>query len=64
MDISTILAKVGPAGVVIVPAVVIAGASILDALVPLPAEGSALWYVKKVVAWLAVNIGNAKNKAS
>lgn len=64
MDVNTILGNIGPAGAVIVPALVIAGASILDALVPLPAEGSALWYLKKVVAWLAVNIGHAKNKAS
>ena len=64
MDVNTILANIGPAGAVIVPALVIAGASILDALVPMPVEGSALWYVKKVVAWLAVNIGHAKNKAS
>ncbi|GEM_PF-5599980 len=64
MDVSTILEKLGPSGAVIVPAVVIAGASILDALVPMPKQGTVLWYVKKVVAWLAVNIGNAKNKVS
>ena len=61
MDFSVILAKFGPAGAVIVPAVVIAAASIVDALVPAPAANSPLWYVKKVVSWLAVNIGNAKN---
>ncbi len=64
MDVNTILGNIGPAGTVIIPALVIAGASILDALVPMPTEGSGLWYVKKVVAWLAVNIGHAKNKAS
>jgi hypothetical protein len=61
MDFGSELAKLGPVGVVVVPAVVIAGASIFDALVPTPAEDSVLWYVKKVVSWLAFNIGNAKN---
>jgi hypothetical protein len=56
-----LLGKFGPVGVVVVPAIVIAAASIVDALVPSPAENSPLWYVKKVVGWLAVNVGNAKN---
>jgi len=51
----------GPVAAVVVPAVVIAGASIVDALVPTPTKGSVLWYVKVVVGWLAVNVGNAKN---
>ncbi len=57
----TILERLGPVAAVVAPALVIAGASIVDALVPTPAEGSALWYVKRVVGWLAVNVGNAKN---
>ncbi len=61
MDIGSLIAKFGPTGAVIVPAVVIAAASIVDALVPTPAENTPLWYVKKLVSWLAVNIGNAKN---
>lgn len=56
-----LLGKFGPVGVVVVPAIVIATASIVDALVPSPTANSALWYVKKVVGWLAVNVGNAKN---
>ena len=56
-----LLGKFGPVAVVVVPAIVIATASIVDALVPSPDENSALWYVKKVVGWLAVNVGNAKN---
>ncbi len=56
-----VLGSLGPVAAVVIPAVVIAGASIVDALVPTPAEGSVLWYVKKVVSWLAINIGNAKN---
>ena len=61
MDFSGVLATFGPVGAVVVPAVVIASASIVDALVPTPAEGSVPWYLKKVVGWLAFNIGHAKN---
>ena len=61
MDVATILGNLGPVVAVVIPAVVIAGASIIDALVPTPAENTTLWYVKKVVGWLAVNVGNARN---
>jgi len=60
MDFAKVIDALGPTAAVI-PAVVIAGASIFDALVPLPKEGTMLFYVKKVVAFLAVNFGNAKN---
>lgn len=56
-----ILGGFGPVAVVVVPALVIASASIFDALVPTPLEGTPLWYVKRVIAWLAVNVGHAKN---
>ncbi len=61
MDFGSLLEKLGPVGAAVVPALMIAAASIIDAVVPTPAENTPLWYVKKVVSWLAINIGNAKN---
>ncbi len=61
MDFAVILEKLGPVGAAAIPAMLIAAASIIDAVVPTPAENSPLWYVKKVVSWMAFNIGNAKN---
>jgi hypothetical protein len=61
MDVGSLIEKLGPVGAAVVPALVIAAASIIDAVVPTPAENTPLWYVKKAISWLAMNIGNAKN---
>ena len=63
MDINLmeLIEKLGPWAIIVIPALISAAASILDAMFPQPAEGSLWYYVRKVVSWLAVNIANAKN---
>ena len=53
MDYTTILQ--------IVP-IVVAAAAAIAAILPQPAEGSKWSLVRKVVDFLAINVGNAKNK--
>lgn len=57
----TVYSLFDPTAVVIFSVSVIAASSILDALVPMPAEGSALFWVKKIIGVLAVNVRNARN---
>ncbi len=40
---------------------VVAAAATIAAIFPAPAEGSKWGYVRKVIDFLAINIGNAKN---
>lgn len=41
--------------------IVVTAASGILILFPVPAQGSALWYVRKVIEWLALNLGQGKN---
>ena len=42
--------------------IVIAAAAAIAAIFPAPAEGSKWSLIRKVVDFLAINVGNAKNK--
>lgn len=61
--VSTIIeARMSPeVFVIIAGSLVSCASSIISALVPMPKEGSAWVWIRKIVDLLAVNIGNAKN---
>ncbi|EPY01365.1 hypothetical protein K678_11226 [Magnetospirillum fulvum MGU-K5] len=66
IDLMTLLAALGvspPVAALAVP-VAVAAASALDAAIPQPATGSWWIWPRRLLSWLALNVGHARNAAS